>query len=236
MGQLSEYVPTSASQAATNHCVRNSIENSVTSSHQYRHLPRNFEEVTHSDDTLLFNVTMAPPLNSNFGSPKIWHICNIQSKICDHSMYISIKKHPEICPILEFVSESGITQCNRKRWASVCYWMPESRRDRCQTQILWHMMLKIPKSHLTFFSRSNSGVTWQTSGSHASRPPVNNLSFCSRRGCCVLPTQPTGPKNGSFDQIYALTSDSYTTNSDWHTWKYQSVTRRLNFFFLKSGI
>ena len=78
-------------------------------------------------------------------------MCNIQSKICDHSMYISIKKHPEICPILEFFSESGVTQCSRKRWASVCYWMPESRRDRCQTQILWHMMLKIPKKLLDIF-------------------------------------------------------------------------------------
>ena len=86
MGQFPEYVPT----AATNDCVWNSNENIGTSSQKHRHLPRNVEEVTHSDDAPMFTVIMAPPRISKFGYPNIWHTCNIQSRMCDHGIYIYI--------------------------------------------------------------------------------------------------------------------------------------------------
>ena len=230
MCQFPEYVPPSASQATTRHCVWNSNENSVTSSQQYRHLSRNFEELTHTVTmpwrSLLAWLHHEIPI---LGRQKYDTYATFSPKYVITACTFLLKSIQKSAPSSNSSLKVPLHNAagNGEHRCVIGCLSPEEIDAKPKYYDTW--CWRYQKSYLTFFSRSNSGVTWQTFGSHASRPPVNNLSFCSRRGCCVLPTQPTGPKNASFDQIYALTSDSYTTNSDWHTWKYQSVTCRLNF-------
>ena len=188
--------------------------------------PRDFEEVTHSDDAPMLTVIMAHPRISNFVHPNIWHICNIQSKMGNHGICILLKS------IQKLVSSSN---------SSLKVALHNTVRNcehRCVLGCLSHKEIDQSLNIMTHYVQdtkiatwqSNSGVTWQTSGSHASRPRLPPPPFLLTPGMPFAHNATNGTENGSFGRNTALMSESYTTNTDWHTWKYQSVTCRLNFF------
>ena len=232
VGQFPECVSPSTSQAAINDCVWSSNENSVTSSHKYRHLP----------EILRKSPTVTMPRCSLLS----WLHHEIQilgTQICDTCVTFNSNVWSRHMHSIKSIQKSALS---RIRLRKQHYTMQEEKENICVFLGAWapKRSISTPKycdtgyskyqnNHVTLITRSNSIVTWQTSGSYAIRRPFNPPpSFSPRRGCCVLPTQQMGPENGVFGRNSALISDSSTTNSDRHTWKDQSVTCCLINFFL----